>query len=107
MAENLTVKIVKIPAWMTKGIDLSSYTEDALDSISNEMHKRQGKGLGAQRNDIVLTRELGARHIESTRRFPRTRGTAWMAHNEGRFRGMAPRAVKKYIVTPLEAAWSA
>lgn len=103
----LSLRMVKVPRWMTTGIDLDPYIGNALDSIGNTLHKRQGRGLGAKRNDVTLSSVLGARRIESSRNYPRTTGSSWTRNAEGRFRGQAPRAVKKYIVTPLEQEWAA
>lgn len=107
MADNLTIKLVKVPAWMTKGIDLTPRLTDALESIGGEIEKRQGKGLGARRNFINRQSGFLEQRVFTSLHHPRTTGVAMQRNQEGRFRGMAPRAVKKYIVAPLEAEWAA
>lgn len=105
--EGITIRTVKTPAWMHKGIDLTPYTNAALDSISTTLKNRQGKGLGAKRNEIVLSTSLGARRIDSTVHHPRETGKSWIGNAEWRFNSVAPNAVRKYVVKPLEAEWAA
>lgn len=104
----ITIRTVKAPRWIFgEGIDLQPKIDDTLTSVSTTLHQRQGKGLGAKRNEVVLSSSLGARRIESTRIYPRTKGTSWTANAEYRFQRVAPNAVRKYIVKPLEAEWTA
>jgi hypothetical protein len=108
MAEPLmTIKVAKVPRWMTAGIDLGPKITVALERIGSEIETRQGRGIGARRN--VITREplVDSQRILSTLHNPRTTGSSLQRHQEGRFRGMAPRVVKKYIVEPVEAEWAA
>lgn len=60
-----------------------------------ERTKRQGKGLGAQRNHISHERRGLELIVRSTLINPRVKGTAWVRKNVGIVRGMAPRLVNK------------
>lgn len=69
--------------------------EEAIDKIADRM-MRGGRGLGVRRNTLSrgFRGELEAT-VESTRRFPRTRGTAWTRKNIGIAKAMAPRVLRK------------
>jgi len=60
-----------------------------------ERTKRQGKGLGAQRNRIEHHRSGLELSVDSTRIFPRTKGTSWTRKNIGVVKAMAPRVMRK------------
>lgn len=60
-----------------------------------ERTRRQGKGIGAQRNTISHDRDGLALRISSTLRFPRSRGSAWQRKNMAIIRSMAPRVMRK------------
>jgi hypothetical protein len=79
--------------------------EDARDTFLGRIN-RQGKGLGAQRNQLSATVQgLGAT-VESTLNYPRTKGTKWGQKNERVVAAMAPRVIKKAI-SRIEARWAA
>lgn len=103
----LTIKLVKIPRWMTQGIDLTPKVTAALESIGSEIERRQGKGLGARRNTITRQTAFLQQRVFTSLHYPRTTGRAMQENQTGRFRGMAPRAINKYVVKPLEAEWAA
>lgn len=68
--------------------------EEALEKIGQRM-ERGGKGLGARRN-IVSRRTAGLEmEVDTTKRRPRTKGTAWARKNMGIVRGMAPHVLRK------------
>lgn len=116
------VRYARIPKWMTEGIKIEPYVDDALESITTEMERRQGRGIGARRNTIRTDRRSAMQHSVRTSlrggdpaesigrhpRFnPRVSGRSWRDKQTSRFRGMAPRVVKKYIIEPLRARWAA
>ena len=104
----LTVKIVKAPKWLIKGIDLHPYIDTALGRIGDEMvtrHNRSRK-LGAQRNPLTAEVKPLLYAIESPLNNPRVTGVAMIRKNTGRFKSMAPRVVKNYIIEPLQKAWA-
>lgn len=78
--------------------------EEGVEKIGQRM-ERGGRGLGAKRNTI--TRRVRGRmesEARSTRRAPRTKGTAWLRKNEQVGKAMAPRvlrAVAKRIVSEI------
>lgn len=98
----------RVPAWVGSGLDVKKLANDALESIGNELERRQGRGMGARRNTITRQRspENLSQRVLSSRIYPRRSGRSWQLKGESRFRGMAPRAVKKYITDPLRTAWS-
>lgn len=78
--------------------------EDARDTILARV-QRGGKGLGAKRNTLLATtRPLGAT-VQSTRNFPRTKGTSWGSTNEAIVRSMAPNVLRK-MVQRIGARWA-
>ena len=68
--------------------------EETLEKIGQRM-ERGGKGLGAKRN--IISRQTAALEmgVQSTRHFPRTRGTAWTQKNVAIVKAMAPRVLRK------------
>ena len=108
MASPFQIKVVKAPKWMFGGgIDLDPYVDTALGRIGQEIEKRKGRGLGARNNTLNRQRSSATLHrISTTTIWPRTTGRSWQRHQEGRFRGMAPRVVRKYIIEPLRREWS-
>lgn len=60
-----------------------------------ERTRRQGKGLGARRNTISHERDGLELNVESTRNWPRTKGTSWQKKNIGIVKAMAPRVMRK------------
>lgn len=110
MAPSLQVKAVRVPAWMTKGIDLTPYINDAFESIARELVSRHqsAKGETARKNVMTASRTNALnRTLRTTRRSKRVSGGAWTRKQGSRFRGMAGRVVNKYIVKPLLAKWAA
>ena len=79
--------------------------EIARDTILGRIN-RQGKGLGAKRNQLTPTVQgLGAT-VETTLNFPRTKGTSWGKKNERVVAAMASNVMKK-AVQRIEARWAA
>ena len=79
----------------------AAIVEEVLEKIGQRM-ERGGKGLGARRN-VVSHRIAGlAMEVETTRRFPRTRGAAWARKNVGIVRGMAPNVLRKTALRIVE-----
>jgi hypothetical protein len=69
---------------------------DAQDTILKRV-KRQGKGLGARRNELAFdVRPLGAT-VSTSLIYPRTKGTSWGRKNVAAVRAMTPRVLKKAI----------
>jgi hypothetical protein len=100
------VKLAKVPRWMMRGIDIRPYVDRTLESIGSEIERRQGRGLGARRNRINRRRSSQLQQrILTSRVNPRNSGRSWTDKQGSRFRGMSPRAVKKYLLTPLKEAW--
>ena len=77
--------------------------EDARDTILGRIN-RQGKGLGAQRNQLTATVQgLGAT-VQTTLNYPRTKGTSWGRKNERVVPLVANNAIKKAIGR-IEERW--
>lgn len=118
-----TARLARIPTWMARGADLGPLVDQTFDSITLEMKTRHDKrkGKGVRANTMLRTRENPLLHgVRTTLRDrgdegqstpghpdfnPRASGRAWKDQQIKRFRGMAPRAVKKYIIQPLAAKW--
>jgi len=106
----ITTRIVRLPAWLKgSAIDVRPLVGDALDSISRTLKTRHdsARGLGVKRNIVTVREVAQTREISSTLNFPRTVGSAMQRKNESRFRGMAPAAIRKYILEPLQKKWAA
>jgi hypothetical protein len=75
--------------------------EEVIRKVGERMNRRGqrgsgGKGLGVERN--VVTQEQRSELellVESTRRWPRTKGTSWQRKNIGIVKSMAPRVLRK------------
>lgn len=74
---------------------------EVLEKIEVRL-KRGGKGMGAKRN--IVTAEMAFGHVaaqavgmevKSTKKYPRTKGTAWVSKNVAIARAMAPRVLRK------------
>jgi len=112
----ITLRIVKAPSWLLKGIDLKPFMERAIESLSSEIitrHNRSQK-LGARMNPLTrdaqpllhtITSPLADAGVPIAVN-PRRTGAAMLKKSTGRFKGMAPRSVKKYIIEPLKALWA-
>ena len=101
----LSLKIVKAPAWLQKGIDVTPLVDTALDRVGEEVERRRGRGLGSRRNIIRRERQMLRQTIRSTRHWPRRTGYAWRVNLRGRASGMWPRVANKYIFQPLKKLW--
>src|SRR5690242_9219704 len=112
----IVVKFARVPSWLHKGIDLHPYMDDAITRIREEIVARHdsSKGLGARVNKLRIETQPLMQTITTPLALPSTpihenprrTGAAFRAKNEGRFRGMAPSVVRKYIVEPLKALWA-
>jgi hypothetical protein len=60
-----------------------------------ERTERQGRGLGAQKNRIDHTYRRLELTVDTTRIYPRTKGTSWQKKNIGIIKSMAPRVARK------------
>jgi hypothetical protein len=110
MGRPLQFKVVRVPGWMSRGIDIRPFVENALASITREQKARhdRAKGLGVRNNVMNEQRSVALqRRLTSTRNSPRHSGRAWRDKQGSRFRGMAPRVIKKYILEPLRERWAA
>jgi hypothetical protein len=69
--------------------------QEVLVKVGERMD-RQGKGLGAKRNRITKKQAAELELlVESTRIWPRTKGTAWTRKNIAIVKAMAPRVMRK------------
>lgn len=78
----------------------------AMQTFTDRIINRPGKGLGAQRNALSDARTPLATTVTSTLKSPRTTGRAWGRKNENIIKGMASRVITK-AVSRIEARWSA
>ena len=80
--------------------------EAARDTILGRIN-RQGKGLGAQRNQLTPTVQgLGAT-VETTLVPPRTKGTAWGRYQEKVVKGIVTRNAINKAIRRIEERWEA
>jgi hypothetical protein len=68
--------------------------EEVLMKV-DERAQRQGKGLGAQRNRVERRLRGTELEIDTTRIWPRTKGTAWTRKQIAITKAMAPRVMRK------------
>jgi hypothetical protein len=110
------LKVAKAPSWALKGINVSPYLDTAITRTREEMVSRHDKsrGLGARVNRLsvgtqpllqTITTPL-ALPTQSIRENPRRTGSNFLKKNIGRFKGMAPRVLKKYVLEPVKALWA-
>jgi hypothetical protein len=75
--------------------------QEVIRKVSERMSRKGpqgsgGRGIGARRN-VVTQRQKAELEllVESTRIWPRTKGTAWTRKNIGIVKSMAPRVLRK------------
>lgn len=89
-------------------LDVDFLAQPEFDGAMGTFEKRimrQGKGLGSQRNTLMVAPQSLMSTVTSTLNHPRTVGTSWGRKNEGIIKGMAPRVIKK-VATNIEARWA-
>lgn len=105
MAGTFDVEVTVRGPMFRKNIDemvKKALVAEVIDKVEQRM-RRQGKGLGAQRNQVTqqMRGELELL-VESTRIWPRTKGTRWTRKNIGIVKAMAPRVMQKAATRIVE-----
>ena len=78
--------------------------DDAVQTVTSRM-LRGGKGAGVRNNTLLASYQPLGATVQTTRIFPRTKGTAWARYQEKVVKGIvAVNAVKKAIER-IEARW--
>lgn len=98
----MNIKVtVKGPLFNKKISDVveNAIIEEALNKIEDRLSRKGaqgsgGRGLGVQRNEITNARTRLELRVFSSRKFPRTKGTAWQRKNVAIVRAMAPRVLR-------------
>lgn len=102
------IKVVGLNELQMK-LDTDFLLQPELDSALESFERRllrQGKGLGAQRNEIAAERHTLGATARSSLNYPRTTGSSWQRKNERAVTAMAPRVFGK-MVKRIEERWAA
>lgn len=81
-------KKLKYPFLMDQAV------QETMETFATRI-KRQGRGLGAQRNMLTQTSRPLALRFDSTLKNPRQTGNAWVKKNTQIFNSMASRVLNK------------
>ena len=107
----MTARTIKVTGLkeIEQKLDLDFLAQPELDAALNSFDKRlnrQGKGVGAQRNQISVDRQPIGLTATSTLNYPRTTGSSWQRKNERILGAMAPRVFAK-MGRRIEERWAA
>jgi len=106
----MTARTIKVKGLneLNQKLDMDFLVQPEMDAALESFEKRllrQGKGLGAQRNEIAAERRTMGATARSTLVYPRTKGTSWGRKNEAIMKSMAPRVFAK-MVRKIEERWA-
>ena len=100
---NLSLDVTIKGPLVTKKVDKvvkDAIVAESLEKIRDRLTRKGaqgsgGKGLGVKRNIITNAFRGLELEVDSTRIYPRTRGTAWLRKNTAIVKAMAPRVLRK------------
>jgi hypothetical protein len=100
---NLSIDVTIKGGLVSKKVDAvvkKAIVEETLQKISERLGRKGaqgsgGKGLGVKRN--IVDRQLSdiSLEVDTTKIWPRTKGTSWNRENVAIVKAMAPRVLRK------------